>query len=140
MNPVGMIGIAVGAFLAVVGIFFVIGRVLDRADGDIEGRLDQFVSRDEKRSDGLEIDRSPSRFTQTLDKTVSEQGFARQIKIDLARANFKLTVGEYMILVATSILGSGVITYLLMHQNLFMTLGGLVLGFFLWGFGLGNPL
>jgi tight adherence protein B len=69
--------------------------------------------------------------SQSLNQAVAERGFARNIATTLARANLKLTVGEYLILMVTSILGSGMIFYLIMHQNLFLTLGGLVLGFFL---------
>jgi tight adherence protein B len=69
--------------------------------------------------------------TKSLDQAVAGRGFAQNIATDLARANMKLTVGEYLILIVVSILGTGVLAYLIMHQNLFLTFGGLVLGFFL---------
>jgi tight adherence protein B len=125
--PIGII-----AFLVIIGFFFVVSRAVDRSEEAIEDRLGQFVSREGDRpSPDRKIEHTPSRLSQSLNQAVAERGFARNIATTLARANLKLTVGEYLILMVTSILGSGMIFYLIMHQNLFLTLGGLVLGFFL---------
>jgi tight adherence protein B len=48
----------------------------------------------------------------------------------LARADVKLTPGEYVLLSITSILGFFLIGYLLFHQSLFMAIGAAVLGFY----------
>lgn len=39
--------------------------------------------------------------TKTVEKAVADKGFAQQIALDLARANLKLTVSEYLVLNAT---------------------------------------
>lgn len=124
-------GLAILAFGMVVGIFYVIARVLG-PDSAIEERLDQFASREvDKRSQAEQVERAPSVFTKSIDQAVAGRGFAQNISTVLARANLKVTVGEYIVLVITSILGTGLITYVVMHRNPFLTFGGLVLGFFL---------
>jgi tight adherence protein B len=131
MNATAIL-VAFVAFGVVVGLFFVLSRVLGRSESGIEDRLDQFVSREvEKKPKEESEERTPSVVAKSLDQAVAGRGFAQSIATDLARANLKLTVGEYLILIVVSILGTGVLAYLIMHQNLFLTFGGLVLGFFL---------
>ena len=124
--------VAAVSFIVVLGIFFIISRVVSRSESGIENRLDQFVSREVEKKPKEESDeRTPSVVAKSLDQAVAGRGFAQNIATDLARANMKLTVGEYLILIVVSILGTGVLAYLIMHQNLFLTFGGLVLGNFL---------
>lgn len=132
MSMIAVVGIAILAFGVVMGIFFVIARLLGGSDSAIEERLDQFVSREvDGKPSAVERERTPSVLTQSLDEAVAGRGFAENIRTQLARANLKLTPGEYLILTVTSILGTALITYVVMHQNLILTFGGLVLGFFL---------
>ncbi len=124
--------VAAISFVVVMGIFLILSRVLGTAESGIENRLDQFVSREvEKKSKEDSDERTPSALTKSLDQAVAGRGFAQNIATDLARANMKWTVGEYLLLIVVSILGSGVLAYLIMHQNIILTFGGLVLGFFL---------
>jgi tight adherence protein B len=132
MNIIVVIGLALLAFVVVVAIFYVIARVLGGPDGSIEDRLDQFVSRAvEERPTDDKVERSPSVFTRSIDHAVAGRGFAQNISTQLARADLRLTPGEYIILTITSVLGTGIIAYVVMHRNPILTLGGLVLGFFL---------
>jgi tight adherence protein B len=132
MSPIVVIGVAILAFGVVMGIFFVIARVLGGPDSAIEERLDQFVSREiDKKPQAEKLERTPSAFTKGIDQAVSGRGFAQNISTELARANLKITVGEYIVLIFTSILGTGLVAYVVMHRNPILALGGLVLGFFL---------
>ncbi len=132
MNIIVAIGLALLAFVVVVAIFYVIARVLGGPDGSIEDRLDQFVSREvEERPTDDQAERTPSVFTRSIDEAVAGRGFAQNISTQLARADLRLTPGEYIILTITSVLGTGLIAYVVMHRNPILTLGGLVLGFFL---------
>jgi tight adherence protein B len=126
-------GIAVLAFVIVLGVFFAIARLLDRPDSAIEDRLDQFVSREIEDKISLEdkAERRRSAFTQSIDHAVAGRSFANNISTQLARANLKLTPGEYLMLTVTSVLGTGVLAYVIMHSNPILAFGGLVLGFFL---------
>jgi tight adherence protein B len=132
MNMIVVIGLALLAFVVVVAVFYVIARVLGGPDGSIEDRLDQFVSREaEERPIDDKAERTPSVFTRSIDEAVAERGFAQNLSTQLARADLRLTPGEYIIITITSILGTGLIAYVVMHRNPILTLGGLVLGFFL---------
>jgi tight adherence protein B len=132
MNIIIVIGLALLAFVVVVAIFYVIARVLGGPDGSIEDRLDQFVSREvEERPTDDQAERAPSVFTRSIDEAVAGRGFAQNISTQLARADLRLTPGEYIILTITSVLGTGLIAYVVMHRNPILILGGLVLGFFL---------
>jgi tight adherence protein B len=134
MNTTVAIGLAILAFAAVMGLFLVIARVLGGTGSTLDERLDQFGSSEadkEPKKREEEFERSPSAFTKSIDEAVAGRGFARNLATALARADLKLTVGEYLIITITSILGTGVVFYIVMHKNLFLTFGGLVLGFFL---------
>ncbi len=127
-----VIGAALLAFVVVLGIFYAIARFMGGPDSSIEDRLDQFVSREvQGRHVEDKVERTPSVLTRSLDEAVASKSFAQNIRTQLARADLKITPGEYIILTITSILGTGLIAYILMHRNPILTLGGLVLGFFL---------
>jgi tight adherence protein B len=103
MNIIIVIGLALLAFVVVVAIFYVIARVLGGPDGSIEDRLDQFVSREvEERPTDDQAERAPSVFTRSIDEAVAGRGFAQNISTQLARADLRLTPGEYIILTITS--------------------------------------
>jgi tight adherence protein B len=131
MTPILVIGIAVLAFAGVLALFWVIARVVGGTDSAIEERMDQFVSREERKLQVDKGERTSSAFTKSLDQAVAGRSFAQNLSTQLARANLKLTPGEYMMLTVTSVLGTGLIAYVLMHRNVILGFGGLVLGFFL---------
>jgi hypothetical protein len=90
-------GIAIIAFGVVMGLFFVLSRVLGGPDSTIEKRLDEFVAREEGGKPAEREERAPSAFTKSLDEAVAGRSFAENISTELARANLKLTPGEYII-------------------------------------------
>jgi tight adherence protein B len=113
-------------------IFYGLSRALSGPEGAIEERLDQYVSRPVAQTErGERPERTPSALTRGLDERVATTGFAQNLSTQLARANLKLTPGEYLILTVTSILGTGLLAYLILHRSLILAFGGLVLGFFL---------
>ncbi len=131
MDPILVIGIAILAFVVIMGVIVVVTRSMGGSDTAIEKRLDQFVTREIEEESGARPERTSSVLTKSLDAAVAGRGFAQNMSTQLARANLKLTPGEFIILTVVSILGTAVITYLVMHRNLIFTFGGLVLGFFL---------
>jgi len=133
MSDITIILVASIGFLVTVGIFFVISRAVGRSDEMIEERLGLFVSReaDLRPVADKKGERGPSKISRGINQAVAEKNFARNIATALARANLKLTVGEYIILVIASVLGTGLLFFLIMHQSLILTLAGLVVGFFL---------
>jgi tight adherence protein B len=131
MSPVLVIGIAILAFGLIMGVFIIIARVMGGPDSAIEERLDQFVSREVQEEGGESSERATSAFIDSIDEAVAQRSFAHNISTELARADLKLTPGEFIILTIASILGTAVVAYVVMHQNLIFVFGGLVLGFFL---------
>jgi tight adherence protein B len=131
MSLILVIGIAVLAFAGVLALFWVVARVVGGTDSAIEERMDQFVSREEKKLQVDKGERTTSAFTKSIDQAVAGRSFAQNLSTQLARANLKLTPGEYMMLTVTSIIGTGLIAYVLLHRNIILAFGGLVLGFFL---------
>jgi tight adherence protein B len=131
MSPILVIGIAILAFGLIMGVFIIIARVMGGPDSAIEERLDQFVSREAHEEVGESSERATSAFVDSIDEAVAQRSFARNISTELARADLKLTPGEFIILTIASILGTALLAYVVMHRNLIVTFGGLVLGFFL---------
>lgn len=131
MSTILVVGIAIVAFAVIIGIFFALSRVLGGPDSEIEERLDQFVSREDKALEQEMGERTPTALTKSIDEAVASRGFAQNLSTELARANLKLTPGEFIILTVASILGTALIAYIVMHGSLILTFGGLVLGFFL---------
>ena len=130
--------------LIIVGLVVLIGGIVaavifvrsgDSADKATQDRLERFVSDFEATSTSAssekKADRGPSRLTQNLDEAIEKQSFARKIQTELARANLKITVAEYLMAVVVSIFGTAALAFFIYDQNLIMTLVGAIVGFFL---------
>ncbi|HEY76004.1 MAG TPA: type II secretion system F family protein [Thermoflexia bacterium] len=65
-----------------------------------------------------------------LERVLSGRGFAENIRTQLARANLKLTAGEFIAATVISVILFGFLAYFLGHRNPLFGLGGAVLGFF----------
>jgi tight adherence protein B len=130
MDPM-MIVFAIVIVLAVVILFWGIASA-GAGDKTIEDRLEQYTS-------GVaepvavakgEKEKGPSLLAAGVDKAISGRGFADKIATQLARADAKLTPGEYVLLNITSILGFFLVGYLLFHRSLFMAIAAAVAGFY----------
>ena len=87
MSLMLVIGIAVLAFAGVLVLFWVIARVTGGTDSAIEERMDQFVSREERKLQVDKGERTSSAFTKSLDEAVAGRSFAQNLSTQLARAN-----------------------------------------------------
>jgi len=132
MNPM-MIVLGIVVMLAVITFFWGAASMM-AGDRAVEKRLEQYTSGvaetmaiDEK---GKRKERRPSRLAAGVDKAIAGRGFAARISTQLARADLKLTPGEYIILNLTSILGFFLIGYLLFHRSLLMAGAAGVAGFY----------
>jgi tight adherence protein B len=131
MSPV-VIVLGIGIVLAVIFLFWGLASAMGTGDRAIE-RLEQYtgevgefeaVEREGRREKG------PSLLAAGVDKAIAGRGFTDKIATQLARADVKLTPGEYVILNITSILGFFLIGYLLFHKTLFMGMAAGVAGFY----------
>lgn len=132
MNPtVIVLGIVIA--LAVIIFFWGVASVMGTGDKAVEKRLEQVTS---GVVEPLAVEREgrrekrPSRLAAGVDKAIAGRGFADKIATQLARADLKLTPGEYIILNLTSILGFFLIGYLLFHKSVFMGIAAGVAGFY----------
>lgn len=128
-----LIGVIVVLAIITLTIFVLGFRSLNTGDQATQTRLEQFVARDsaaDAEKAGAK-ERGPSRLTRSLDQAIEERGFAVKILTDLARADLKLTVAEYIMLNVISVLGLGALAFLIYRGNWFFALGGAVAGFFL---------
>jgi tight adherence protein B len=89
-------------FFAVLLIFIGLSRGVVRRQATIDDRLKQFGGRGNaaaaaaKQANGLQMARM-------LDRAVGRQTFAQRLARDLARADLKITVGEYLVAVAVCV-------------------------------------
>lgn len=126
MNPAV---IAVVTFLAVLLLFFGLSQAGRAGDEVIEERLDRYGARvEEEEEDGKK--RGKRRSTMDgLEEAVSRRSFATNLKDDLARADLKLRVAEFM-----GVIGLSVVVFFLVARLVFgSALLGLVfavIGFF----------
>jgi len=132
MSPV-VIVLGIGIVLAVIFLFWGLASAMGAGDKTIEARLERYTSgvaeleaveREGKREKG------PSRLAAGVDRVIAGRGFADKIATQLARADVKLTPGEYIILNVTSILGFFLIGYLLFHKSLLLGIAAGVAGFY----------
>ncbi len=101
-------------------------RVLTRL-GDITALVDE-----ERPEKALTGERAVPRVVVTLDRVISRQSFAMRMATDLARANLKLTVVEFMLLnLAVGVAGILAGVLLLLGRELWIVgvIGGGILGF-----------
>jgi tight adherence protein B len=132
MDPM-VIVLAIVIVLAVVLLFWGLAGAMGAGDKTIEARLEEYTSGvAEPRAVGWEGEKEkrPSRLAAGVDRAIAGRGFADRIATQLARADVKLTPGEYVILTITSILGFFLIGYLLFHKSLFMGIAAGVAGFY----------
>ncbi len=112
----------VGAFV----YFFLGGRTKD----EVTERLDRYaLGIEEKKKRGEKPGRRVSPLGERLDKALAERGFARNLRTQLARANLKLTAGEF---IAATIICMILFpaTVFLLRRDTPLSLLAAVLGFF----------
>lgn len=116
------------AGLGVLFVFLGLASMLSGRDPRVSSRLEQYAGRDE----GLA---SPSggqgvQITSTLNQMIGRQKFAANIATQLARADLKLTVSEFVLLnIATTLLGF--LFLLVLKRDLFLAVLAGVGGYFL---------
>ncbi len=122
--------IAVGAGLLIFAIFVVIGLTMSRGEQAIDKRLQTYAGQHVQDKTGEEGDgKKPSFFLQAVDKAAAKRGFASSMAVELARADLKLTVGEYLILNWVSVISFGLLMFLL-GGTIFVAPIGMVIGYF----------
>jgi tight adherence protein B len=124
MNPLVL---AVVAALAILLLFVGLGRAERAGDEAIEERLDRYGSRADEEEEGRPRKRGST--MDGLDDMVARRGFAVNIQTDLARADLKLRVSEFMLLTLVSIVAMFFLARLIFGSALIGLVFGII-GFF----------
>jgi tight adherence protein B len=107
--PIITIAVAVAAAIAFIGFGLTVAR--QGASEDLDERLERYGGRDwmpSSKDEGL-TRRAPGRLAQAVEQAVAEKSFSGTTRTQLARADLRLTVGEWLIIrVGAVILGFGV--------------------------------
>jgi tight adherence protein B len=97
------LALAACAFIGIVLAVFGMHRLVQPERGVIDARLSRYGSRQptwKELADAGHQQRSApltDAVTRTMERAVANRGFAQQIALELARANLKLTVSEYLV-------------------------------------------
>ena len=115
------------AFLSVFLLFFGLDRILSAHANDIESRLDRYATRIAAETDATKEERGGG--WRGLDRALGGRGTSK-LAAELARADLKLTPGEFIFLNLVTVLAGFVIVYILGRGNLLFGLLGGILGFY----------
>ena len=125
MSPILIVGLIAG--LAVFLLFFGLARVVGQGKENVDARLDRYASR--AGTEGKQQEKE-TRFVESVDKVLVKQDFAANLATELARADLKLTVTEYLIACVVSVLIMFGLGTVLLHGPVFGLIAGIV-GFFI---------
>ncbi len=89
---------AVGAALAVLLVFVGISLARRSSDQAIEERLDLYSGRGGAEEKDKAVSKKRRSAMDGLDEAMTRRGFAANMRIDLARADLKLRVAEFMVI------------------------------------------
>ena len=113
------------AFVGLLSVAVGLAWAIQPSRSLISDRLARYGSRQSTRRDSAEGDEEHQRsapltdaVTRTVERAVANQGFAQQISLDLARANLKLTVSEYLIVTSMIALVTVILTAFISHSFL----------------------
>ncbi|MDO8672901.1 MAG: type II secretion system F family protein [Dehalococcoidia bacterium] len=118
--------VSVAVMAGVVAFFVGINRAITEGP-EISDRLGQFAGRGKGAIRQVKSEKE-SVIGAKLDRAISTQNFAQNIARELARANLKLTVAEYLVLNALTTLLGAIVGYV--GGGLLFGIVGIVAGFF----------
>jgi len=117
--------VLLGIFAIAVVILFVGLRGRPAGQSLVEERIG---GKPKERRKKKEKQEGPSAIGAAVDKVVAGRGFAQDLATQLAQADLKLTVGEFLVISFTIAIGLGLVMYLL-RRMIFIPVG-VILGFF----------
>ena len=129
MSPLILIVLGGVAVLVIFGAGIALATGGNR--GNVDKRLEQFVSSSDVVDIAEEIEVGSGRddFADKMDSALSGRGFFEPTKDRISKADVKLRVSEYIVLIFASAFGVGLGGYLLMHRELWAAILGAVIGF-----------
>lgn len=127
MPPLLLILLAGASLLVVFGAG--IALVAGGSRSNVDKRLEQFVGATDVVDvvEEIEADRGDD-LADRLDTALSGRGFFAPTKERIAKADIKLRVSEYIVLVLLSAVGVGILTYFIMNRGVVIALIGALIG------------
>lgn len=99
MQNLVAVGLVTLTFVGILLFFTGLSRMAGRRQDSIKGRMEMFGGRVRAAAEKQQ-EISGLQMTRMVDRAVSRQSFAQKLARDLARADLKITVGEYVVAVA----------------------------------------
>lgn len=126
MNPIILIG---GGALVLVAIILLVVGLSGRPAGQelVEERLGETEKKPKKKEE--KKDKRESAVGAAVDRAVAGRGFAQNLATQLARANLKWTVGEFIVMTVIFSAGAGLLFFVL--KRIVLVPVGILAGFFL---------
>lgn len=118
--PIALV-VGFGFFLVIYGVNHLLAP-----DDEVVGRLRRFAPADLGTPEPAE-----SPIVARVDRAIERQGFAQRLARDLARADVKMTAGEFLILQFLATASGGLAAYFLSGESLLLGLVGLLAGYFI---------
>jgi tight adherence protein B len=125
MNLIVLIVGGIAVVILAIGIFSSY-----RERGQVQDRLERFVESDRGAVEAAKPMKRSSPVGDALNKFLTGRAFADTIGTELARADLKFTIGEYMALLVIVVIGGGVIGYIVGRASPIFAVVGAVGGFF----------
>ncbi len=129
MSPLILIVLGGIAVLVIFGAG--IALVTGGSRGNVDERLEQFVTSSDvvDISEEIEVGSGRDDFADKMDSALSGRGFFAPTKDRISKADVKLRVSEYIVLIFVSAFAVGLAGYLMMHRELWAAILGAVIGF-----------
>ncbi|RLC82492.1 MAG: secretion system protein [Chloroflexi bacterium] len=121
---------AITTSLSILLLFWGLAQMVSAPARAIEKRLDEFATR-EVPAKPQELQKAGRDIRTDIDRVIRKSRFGESIARELARANLKLTVTEFISFTILSTLLCGFIGYILYYRSHIMGLAGAVVGFYL---------
>ncbi len=130
MNPAAL-GLALSCMFSVIIFFFGLARFVGGGNQQVSNRLERFATRPGATLPAASSkDQKRGRIAAEIDKELSRRGRSNNIAAELARADLKLTPGEFFLIQVLVIIVLGITGYLVFRQ-LVMALPMGIVGYFL---------
>ena len=133
MSPT--IALALGGVAVLILVVGIVSAL--RPNREIEQRLEQFAGPEKRAREEKEDRPRRSPLADSLNKALAGRSFAEGLSTQLARADIKLTVGEFLALQVIMIVAGGAVGWLLASDSIVFILLSAVFGFFVPRFFIG---
>jgi tight adherence protein B len=122
MQPIVLLSCAVAAGILI--LFLGLGLLIGRSPATLANRIDEYAAVISAQTE------EKKKTTSNGQVTGLAPGVATYIRTELARADLRLTISEYVLLTIITTAVGLVLAYVIFHQTLLLTFGGAVAGFY----------